>query len=132
MEPVQRTYSVKELASMAGISIRTLHYYDAIGLLNPNRQPNNQYRRYDHQHLLRLQQILFFRELDFPLEQIKAILEDADFDVKAALNAQRDMLADRQARITQLIHTIEKTLQKLQGEETMQDKDLYLGFSEEK
>ena len=95
MEPVQRTYSVKELASMAGISTRTLHYYDAIGLLNPIRQPNDQYRRYDHQHLLRLQQILFFRELDFPLEQIKTILEDADFDVKAALNAQRDMLADR-------------------------------------
>lgn len=117
---------------MAGISTRTLHYYDAIGLLTPKRQPNNQYRRYEHQHLLRLQQILFFRELDFPLEQINAILEDPDFDVKAALNSQRKMLTDHQKRITQLINTIDKTIQQLQGDETMQDKDLYLGFSEEK
>ncbi|MHB8805984.1 MAG: MerR family transcriptional regulator [Anaerolineaceae bacterium] len=132
MEPVQRFYSVKELASMADISTRTLHYYDAIGLLTPRRQFNNQYRRYEHQHLLKLQQILFFRELDFPLEQIKTILEDPDFDVKAALNVQRDMLVDRQEQIAQLIRTIDKTIQQLQGEETMQDEDLYMGFSEEK
>ena len=117
---------------MAGISTRTLHYYDAIGLLTPRRQFNNQYRRYEHQHLLKLQQILFFRELDFPLEQIKTILEDPDFDVKAALNVQRDMLVDRQEQIAQLIRTIDKTIQQLQGEETMQDEELYLGFSEEK
>jgi DNA-binding transcriptional MerR regulator len=132
MDPVQRTYSVKELASMAGISTRTLHYYDAIGLLTPNRRSGNQYRVYEHSHLLRLQQILFFRELDFPLEQIKSILTDPFFDLKATLAAQRDMLVNREERIAQLIRTIDRTTQQLEGEEKMQDKDLYLGFSEEK
>lgn len=101
-------------------------------LLPPSRQPNNQYREYEHSHLLKLQQILFFRELDFPLEQIKTILADPAFDMKVTLTAQREMLVDRQERIAQLIRTIDKTIQQLQGEETMQDEDLYMGFSEEK
>jgi DNA-binding transcriptional MerR regulator len=132
MEPVQRSYTVKELAEMAGISARTLHYYDEIGLLTPKCQTKNQYRKYEHRHLLKLQQILFFRELDFLLEQIKTVLESPDFDVRAALSAQREMLAARRERIAQLIHTIDKTILQLEGEENMQDKDLYLGFSEEK
>ncbi|HOJ01471.1 MAG TPA: MerR family transcriptional regulator [Anaerolineaceae bacterium] len=132
MEPVQRTYSIKELASMAGISIRTLHYYDAIGLLVPNRHPDNQYRCYEHSHLLKLQQILFYRELDFPLEQIKNILADPSFELKTALAEQREMLIEREKKIARLIDTIDKTIMQLEGEEVMEDQALYSGFSEER
>lgn len=132
MESAQKTYSIKELASMAGISVRILHHYDAIGLLIPDRRSGNRYRFYGHSHLLKLQQILFFRELDFSLEQIKTILEDPEFDVIQVLNEQKKLLADRQKRIARWICTIDQTIHYLQGEGSMQDKDFYAGFSEEK
>lgn len=132
MKIVQRCYSVKELADMAGISPRTLHYYDQIGLLVPERQNENRYRVYRHAHLLKLQQILFFRELDFPLEQIKEILAQPDFDMRAALLAHRARLQKRRMRLDQLIATVDKTMQLIEGEHIMSDQELYTGFSEEK
>jgi DNA-binding transcriptional MerR regulator len=132
METVQRSYSVKELAEMAGISPRTLHYYDQIGLLVAERQEENQYRIYRHTHLLKLQQILFFRELDFSLEQIREILSPAEFDMRSALLTHRAHLQKRRVRIDQLIATIDKTMQFIEGERNMSDQELYTGFSEEK
>jgi len=132
METEQRSYSVKELAEMAGISPRTLHYYDQIGLLVPERQDENRYRVYRHAHLLKLQQILFFRELDFSLEQIREILTQPEFDMCSALLAHRNRLQKRRVRIDQLIATIDKTTQLIKGEQNMADHELYAGFSEEK
>lgn len=132
MEILQRCSSVKELADMAGISPRTPHYYDQIGLLVSERQNKYRYRVYRHAHLLKLQQILFFRELDFPLEQIKEILAQPDFDRRAALPAHRTRLQKRGARLDQLIATFDKTMQLIEGEHIMSDQELYMGFSDEK
>lgn len=126
------TYSISELAHMAGVSKRTLHHYDHIGLLVPVRDENNDYRRYSQQHLLQLQQILFYRELKLPLEEIKRILHEPTFDPLNALKEHRAKLHSQQERIGNLLVTIARTIAVLEGEQNMSDKDLYQGFSEEK
>lgn len=124
-------YTIKQLAELAGVSVRTLHYYDEIGLLRPSRAQPNGYRQYDEPELLRLQQILFFRELDFPLEEIQKILQAPDFNMKAALKDQRKLIELKKKRLVGLIATIDKTLKKLNNEITMSDQDLYGDFSDE-
>src|SRR5690242_20642565 len=111
----EMSYSVKELAEMAGVSARTLHYYDEIGLLRPVRNPHNGYRIYDRPALLRLQQILFLRELGIPLEEIQAILDRPSFDILAALEQHWMALTARQERLTALIQTVERTISHLKG-----------------
>ena len=83
-------YTVKQVAKLSGVSIRTLHHYDEIGLLKPARVGANGYRYYGRDELLRLQQILFHRELGFALDEIQKLLGAADFDRKAALRAHRE------------------------------------------
>jgi MerR family transcriptional regulator, thiopeptide resistance regulator len=78
-------FTVKQLSRLAGVTPRTLHHYDAIGLLKPAHTGVNGYRYYDEQSLLRLQQILFYRELDMPLENIRRVMGRRDFDVLDAL-----------------------------------------------
>ncbi len=78
-------FTVKQLSKLAGVTPRTLHHYDAIGLLKPSRVGDNGYRYYGEELLLRLQQILFYRELDMPLEDIKKIMAHSRFDVLKAL-----------------------------------------------
>jgi DNA-binding transcriptional MerR regulator len=78
-------YTVKQLADLAGVSARTLHYYDEIGLLKPAAHGENGYRYYDEAAVLRLQQIMFFRELDFSLNEIKDLIDRPSFDVTSAL-----------------------------------------------
>jgi DNA-binding transcriptional MerR regulator len=125
-------YTVKQLATLAGVTIRTLHYYDEIGLLQPASHGENGYRYYDEQAVLRLQQILFYRELDLSLEEIRAILDRPDFDLIRALRGHRRALLNRRERIDSLIETIDKTVRHLKGEIEMSDKDFYSGFDEEK
>ncbi len=124
-------YTVKQLADLAGISRRTLHHYDAIGLLRPTTQGRNRYRYYDDQAVLRLQQILFYRELGLSLEEIKAILSQPDFDVLRALEAHRVELKKRAARLERLIETVDKTILHLNGGIPMSKKEIFEGFSEE-
>ena len=124
-------YSVKQLADLAGVSRRTLHYYDEIGLLNPTSVQENGYRVYDQAALLRLQQILFYRELDFELEQIKAILDEPDFDLVSALREHRAALEKGKQRLKTLTETIDSTIMHLVGEVRMDDKNVFKGFSEE-
>jgi len=124
-------YTVKQLASLAGITPRTLHHYDQIGLLKPSRLGDNGYRYYGEEALLRLQQILLYRELDMPLEQIRLILERRDFDVLSALRDHKDELRKRAARIERLIATVEDTILHLQGKKEMSDKQLFEPFNEE-
>lgn len=124
-------YTVKQLSKLAGVSPRTLRFYDQIGLLTPTRHPENGYRLYGEAALLRLQQILFFRELDFSLEDIQTVLEMPDFDVLRALHLHRHNLLQRADRLNRLLHTLDHTIQHLQGGVPMDEKSLYDGFSEE-
>ncbi|MBN1313549.1 MAG: MerR family transcriptional regulator, partial [Anaerolineae bacterium] len=112
-------YTVKQLADLAGVSVRALHYYDEIGLLKPSSVGENNYRYYDDVSLFRLQQILFFREMDLGLLQIKEIIEDPDFDLVAALQSHRYALQERIDRLQTLINTIDATIMHLIGEVNM-------------
>ncbi|MGM9509890.1 MerR family transcriptional regulator [Larkinella sp. GY13] len=128
-----KTYSVKKLANLAGVSVRTLHHYDRLGLLKPSVRTEARYRLYGEKELIRLQQILFYKELDFPLLEIRQVLEDPDFDLVTALKSHQNALKDRRDRLTTLLSTIDKTISKLKGESIMlTDKELYEGFPKEK
>lgn len=124
-------YTVRQLASLAGVSVRTLHYYDEIGLLKPAAVGANGYRRYDEAAVYRLQQILFYRELGLPLAQIRTALDAPDFDAAAALRAHRQALAARISRLQGLVSTVDSTLLHLTGEVTMSRKQLFAAFSDE-
>lgn len=124
-------YTIRQLAALAGISPRALRHYDAIGLLRPARNPANGYRLYRREDVLRLQQILFLRELGLSLEAIQMALDRPDFDLLHALEEQRQALRERQARLARLIQTVERTILHLKGETTMSDNELFAGFSEE-
>ena len=124
-------YTVKQLSDMAGISVRTLHYYDEIALLQPSSVGENGYRYYGDEAVLRLQQILFFRELDFSLSAIRDILGAPDFDIVEALHSHRDALQHRVRRLNHLIQTVDQTILHLSGEVYMSKKQLFWGFTEE-
>ncbi len=121
-------YTVKKLAKISGVSVRTLHWYDEIGLLKPADYFPNGYRYYEEEQLLVLQQILFFRELGFKLNDIQKMLTSNDFDKIKALYAHKSTLEESVNRTNTLINTIEKTILHLRGKKTMADKDLYAGF----
>jgi DNA-binding transcriptional MerR regulator len=99
-------YTVKQVAAMSGVSVRTLHFYDEMGLLKPAYVGANAYRFYEEPQLLTLQQILFYRELGFELKQIKEVLGQADFEIAAALESHRSVLQNNLARTQELIETI--------------------------
>jgi DNA-binding transcriptional MerR regulator len=121
-------YTVKQVAAMSGVSVRTLHFYDETGQLNPAYQGANGYRFYEEPQLLMLQQILFYRELGFELKKIKEILGRADFEKLAALRSHRQVLEGNLARTRTLIRTIDRTIGHLNGAETMNDEDMFAGF----
>lgn len=125
-------YTVKQLSDLAGVSVRTLHYYDEIGLLEPSSIAGNGYRYYSDQALLRLQQILFYRELELELKQIRRILEDPSFDLAAALQSHRSALQAKIERLKALIQTVDATIMHLAGEIKMNQKSIFEGFSPEK
>ena len=102
--------TVKEVSKLTGISVRTLHYYDEIGLLKPSMISEAGYRLYDDKALEDLQQILFFREFDMPLKNIKAIMNDPAFDRNRVLQSQRNMLAMKKERLEKLINSIDNIL----------------------
>ena len=124
-------YTVKQLSDLAGISIRTLHYYDEIGLLKPEAVGANGYRYYGDESLLKLQQILFYRELGLELSGIKDIVTRAGFDVQAALESHRKSLQGRVERLNRLIATVDDTILHLKGKKEMSKKRLFEAFSEE-
>lgn len=124
-------YTVKAVADMTGITVRTLHYYDQIGLLRPAAVSPAGYRLYADADLVRLQQILFFRELGFSLQEIKTILDSPDFDPCEALRQHRRALLERQERLQRLIQTVDRTLERMEGEMKMgkdEIKELFDGF----
>jgi DNA-binding transcriptional MerR regulator len=123
-------FSVTQLAKMAGVSVRTLHHYDEIGLLKPALRADSGYRYYGKVELLRLQQILFYKELDIPLSQIEDILDDENFDSLAALKGHKEELLMRIERLQTLVQTIDNTIANLKTE-NMNYEEMYKGFSKE-
>ena len=123
-------FTVKQLSKLAGVTPRTLHHYDEIGLLKPSRVGDNGYRYYGEESVLRLQQILFYRELDIPLEDIKKIMGRRDFDVLGALHSHKEALQKQVVRLNRLIHTVDHTIEHLKGNNIMSEKALFEGFSD--
>ena len=102
--------TVKEIAKLTGVSARTLHYYDEIGLFTPTEKSDAGYRMYDEHSLEILQQILFFREFDIPLKQIKTVMSNPAFDRNSILRMQRKMLVEKKERMERLISSIDEIL----------------------
>ncbi|HEY2014687.1 MAG TPA: MerR family transcriptional regulator [Bryobacteraceae bacterium] len=122
-------YTVKLVAAMSGVSVRTLHFYDETGLLKPAYHGANGYRFYEEPQLLTLQQILFYRELGFELKEIKRILARANFEKVAALESHRQVLEKNLTRTRSLLETIEKTIEHLKGIKKMKSEEMFAGFS---
>lgn len=125
-------YTVKKLAEISGVSVRTLHFYDEVGLLAPAYVGDNGYRYYEEEQLLVLQQILFFRELGFELKEIERILNQSDFDKVEALKIHKQVLQQKKKRMQELILTVDKTIERLKGDRKMTDREMYQGFNQEK
>ncbi|PLR76273.1 MerR family transcriptional regulator [Bacillus sp. V3-13] len=119
---------VKEVADLVGISVRTLHHYDEIGLLTPAETTEAGYRLYSDDNLQMLQQILFFKELGFPLKKIKDIINSPSFDRQEALELHRKMLLEKRDRLNKMIATIDKTIQHSKGEIQMTNEEKFEGF----
>jgi DNA-binding transcriptional MerR regulator len=122
-------HTVKQLAVLAGVSVRTLHHYDSMGLLRPAHTGDNGYRYYSRPQLLRLQQIILHRRLGLSLSEIAAILDAPEFDQESALLRQKARLMEERDRFSQMIETIERTIATLKGQDTMSDAELYSGFT---
>jgi MerR family transcriptional regulator, thiopeptide resistance regulator len=127
-----RDYTVKQLADLSGVSVRALHHYDEIGLLKPAHVGVNGYRYYGREELLRLQQVLFHRELGLSLDEIRRVLDAPDFDRASALRLHRQKLEDEIQRCRRLIQTIDGTLAELGGGKPMNERAFYQGLDPEK
>ena len=121
-------YTVNALATLAGITPRTLHWYDRKGILKPCRVTEAGYRIYGPGEVDRLQQILLYRELGLPLEEIRAILDDPAFDRRAALQSHLKGLREKWVRLERLISVVERTLLNEKGEVNMTDKEKFEAF----
>ncbi len=127
-----KQYSVSKLSKLSGVTVRTLHHYDKIGLLKPSDRSEVGYRYYGEGELLRLQQILFYKELGFSLKEIEAVLNDPDFDLVTALKGHKELLKKRRSRIATLLNTIDQTITYLTNDKTtMEPKKLYEGLPKE-
>lgn len=125
-------YTVKQLSALAGVSVRTLHYYDEIGLLAPTQVGTNGYRYYDEAAVMRLQQVLFYREIGLELTQIKDVLDSPDFDLITALKSHRAALQEKSERLNDLVATVDLTIKHLMGEIRMSKRQFFEAFTDEK
>ncbi|NBE51263.1 MerR family transcriptional regulator [Streptomyces boluensis] len=105
------SYSVGQVAGFAGVTVRTLHHYDGIGLLVPSERSGAGHRRYSDVDLDRLQQILFYRELGFPLDEVAALIDDPDADPRDHLRRQRDLLSARIAKLQEMVAAVETAME---------------------
>lgn len=125
-------YSIKELSELAGVSKRTLRYYDEIGLLKPKRHLGSGYRIYEEKEVDLLQQILFYKAMDMSLERIQEIMKTSDFEIAKALKEHHQQLLLKKEQLDQLILTVEKTMANRRGEISMSNKEKFEGFKKEK
>ncbi len=124
-------FKIGQLASIAGVSVRTLHHYDDIGLVRPSARSDAGYRLYTERDLERLQQVLFFRAIGFALEDIARALADPKFDRRDALVTHRKKLVEQAEQTKALLDLVDRTLLAIEKGETMDPKEMFLGFEEE-
>ncbi|CEG24274.1 HTH-type transcriptional activator TipA [Planococcus massiliensis] len=124
-------YTVQKLGRLAGVSTRTLRYYDEIGLLEPARKNSSGYRIYGQAEVDKLQQILFYRELGVDLEKIKHIVNDPSFDGPLALKEHRQQLLEKRRQLDLLITNVEKTISAAEGTVKMKDIEKFKGFKQQ-
>lgn len=125
-------YTIKRLAEIAGVSTRTLRYYDEINLLKPCRINSSGYRIYGEKEVNLLQQILFYKSLDIRLEEIQEIIKSPDFDIDKALTNHYKELVCRREQLDKLISTVEKTIAYRKGEIEMSNKEKFESFKKNK
>lgn len=125
-------YTIKKLAEMAGVSTRTLRYYDEIGLLKPCRVNSSGYRIYGEKEIDVLQQILLYRSMDIKLEDIQNIINNPDFNICQSLIEHLESLISKRNQLDQLILTVEKTIGYKKGEIDMSNKEKFEGLKKEK
>lgn len=124
-------YTVAKLSRLAGVSTRTLRYYDEIGILKPARINSSGYRIYGRNEVDRLQQIMFYRELGVSLEAIKDILTSDKFDMATALKSHHEQLLAKREQLDILIRNVENTIALTEGRITMSDKEKFEGFKKD-
>lgn len=125
-------YKINEVSKLTGVSIRMLHHYDKIRLLEPSKRTDSNYRMYNDDDIARLYQILLFKELEFPLQEIKQILDDKDFNRKEALKAQRNLIFKKKQRLERILESIDDTIENLGGETMSKDNFKAFGYEEVK
>jgi len=123
-----KNYTVSQLAKLSGVTVRSLHFYDELGLLKPAFTAENGYRYYQEKQLLVLQQILFFRELGFELKQIQEIISKRDFDQLSSLQSHKKVLKEKIEHLKTLMTTVDKTINHIQGKNKMSEKELFFGL----
>ena len=123
-------YTIQKLGQLAGISTRTLRYYDEIGLLKPTRINSSGYRIYGETEVDRLQQILFYRELGVNLESIKDIMTSPTFDRTNTLREHREKLLEKRTQLDTLIHNVDKSIRQTERKISMTDKEKFEGFKQ--
>ena len=121
-------YTIRKLSRLAGVSTRTLRYYDEIGLLKPARINTSGYRIYGPEQVDHLQLILFYRALEFKLDEIRTLLSNPDFDRRRALNDHHAALLDKRRQLNRLIATVEKTIATEEGRNPMSDNEKFAGL----
>lgn len=124
-------YTVSKLAKLSGVSARTLRYYDQIDLLKPSYVNSSGYRIYGQEEVDLLQQILFYRELEMPLEEIKTILQSESFNIQEALESHLVHLTNQRKRLERLIRTVEKSIQAGEGGPKMSENEKFEAFKQE-
>jgi len=125
-------YTVSQLARLSGISVRALQHYHRIGLLEPTEIGTNGYRYYAENKVFELQQIIFFKELDFSLSEIKKIMKNPSFSVEKSLNKQKELIYQKMERLHGIIQLIDKTLKNRKGENKMRGQDYFEEINEAK
>lgn len=123
------SYKIKEIAEIAGVSIRTLHHYDQIGLLKPETYSHKGYRLYSESDIEKLQQVLFFKELGFSLKETIEIINDGSFDKKKALKTHKKLLLKKKKRLDEIISSIDKTIESIEGDKKMEKKEMFKVFN---
>lgn len=122
-------YQIGYLAKKSGVSVRTLRYYEQIELLLPTEIRESKYRYYNEEDLLKLQHILFYKELGFKLKDIKLILDDDDFDPVKSFQSQKEILYSQKTKLETIIKTVENTIKNLKKGNSMNIEELYEGFN---
>jgi len=123
-------YTIKEISKMAGVSTRTLRYYNEIGLLSPSRVSSSGYRIYGKKEINKLQQILFYREFDLPLEKITNLLSDTSYDREETLKEHKEKLLAKRKQIDLMLETLDESILEVKGMIKMKDTEKFKGLKE--